>query len=119
LELQQYGAFLGGEIAAEQYTHHLKPEVGTIYLDADKTKVFLKDYRLAKAKNDVGAGTTIELLTRFWPRDTKEKGRKTLTHPLVTYADLIITGDVRNIETANIIKEDHLATMVQGVTDES
>ena len=115
LDLRRYGALLGGEIAAEQYTHHLKPEIGTVYLEADKAKEFLIDFRLAKAKNGIGIGTTIELLTKFWPENAELKNGKMLTHPLITYADLITTGDVRNIETANIIKEDHLVKMVEGV----
>lgn len=123
LELQQYGAFLGGEIAAEQQTHYLKPEVGTVYLDKDKTASFLRNFRLAKAQNNteksIETGTTIELLAKFWPGNAEEKSEKTLTHPLLTYADLITTGNVRNIETANILKEDHLAKMVTGVTDAS
>lgn len=119
LALDKYGAFLGGEIAAEEYTHYLKPEIGTVYLDADKANEFLKAFRLAKTSNEFDAGTTIELLAKFWPKNAEFENGKALAHPLITYADLITTGDVRNIETANIIKEDHLAKMVQGVTNES
>lgn len=119
LALDKYGALLGGEIAAEEYTRHLKPEIGTVYLDADKANEFLKAFRLAKTNNKFDAGTTIELLTKFWAQNAEFENGKALTHPLITYADLVTTGDVRNIETANIIKEDHLIKMVEGWLSES
>ena len=86
------------------------------YLNADKANNLLNDLRWAKAKPDVNTGTRVELLAKFWPTKVADQNR--LTHPLVTYADLITTGDVRNIETAQIIRDKHLTKMVEGLARE-
>lgn len=115
LHLQKYDAVLGGEIAAEEYTHYLKPEIGTVYLDKLKTKLFLNDLRLANTVTGNEDGTVIEVLAKFWARIDINKTPERLTHPLITYADLIATADVRNIETAHIIKEEHIDPMIEGI----
>lgn len=115
LDLQKYDAVLGGEIAAEEYTHYLKPEIGTVYLDKLKAKLFLNDLRLANTVARYDDGTVIEVLAKFWERAELTKDAERLTHPLITYADLIATADVRNIETAHIIKEEHIAPMIEGI----
>ena len=117
LVLHRYGAFLGGEIAAEQYTDHLKPEIGIVYLEADKTKGFLKDLRLAKARGEGKEETAIDLMEKFWREEAELQNHKNLVHPLIAYADLIVTADVRNIETAQIIKEDQLIPIVEAISN--
>ena len=117
LNLRKYGAVLGGEIAAEQYTRYLKPEVGTVYLDVLKKNEFLKDLRLVNAKTEYDTGGAIEIVAKFWKKNELNNQFETLTHPLITYADLIATADVRNIETANIIKENNIQKMVEEMTN--
>ncbi len=47
----------------------------------------------------------IEILAKFWDFEDEWRGRGLAPLPLV-YADLIATGDPRNIETARNLYED-------------
>ncbi|MEQ1544699.1 type IV toxin-antitoxin system AbiEi family antitoxin [Methyloglobulus sp.] len=103
VDLHDFQALWGGEVAADKLTHYLKPEIITIYLpEQQKTKFFIKN-RLRKDP----AGE-IELLKTFW--DINDATNKpSLVNPILIYADLIASGDPRNIETAQIIYDQELA----------
>jgi hypothetical protein len=90
----------GGEVAATLLTNYLKPQQVIVYLDRNKWKDFIIQNRLARNT----AGET-ELLERFWPTEKKQN----MVHPMLVYADLLATGDQRNIETAEVIYEQHIA----------
>ena len=49
----------------------------------------------------------IELREKFWEFDTEGTDRAVVP-PLLVYADLLATGDTRNIETAKVIYSDYL-----------
>ena len=49
----------------------------------------------------------IEILRVFWKFETDELDKNTVP-PLLIYADLLATGDARNIETARMIYEKEL-----------
>jgi len=50
-----------------------------------------------------------ELLEPFWKFETEELGEvHRLCPPLLVYADLVATGDARNIDAANIIRKKYL-----------
>ena len=56
----------------------------------------------------------VEILEAFWPPSpiqTWEQHSPPLVHPLLIYADLIATGDDRNISIAEQIYDDHLAKL--------
>jgi hypothetical protein len=93
---QDYAALLGGEVAAEKLTQHLRPEIITLYAAKPEPRLLL-DYRL-RADND----GPVELVKRFWEFDTT--GEALVPLPLI-YADLLVTGDARCIETADLIYE--------------
>jgi hypothetical protein len=65
-------------------------------------------YRLQKDDNG-----NIEILNKFWAFAQDEVQNK-MVPPLLVYADLLATGDARNIETAGIIYEQEL----KGIIDE-
>lgn len=104
-----YGALWGGEVAAARLTGYLKPETATIY--AKQMPVHLM--RETKMRNDPNGD--VEIMRQFWndrfnPDDQNE-------HPgivplIIVYADLLATGDARNIETAGILYDRKIAGLI-------
>ena len=101
LYLKNYDALWGGEKAAEILTKYLRPFVYTIYI-GEKQGEFIIRNRLKKDPNG-----NLVLMKKFWNFDNLEHSN--ITHPVLIYADLLATGDPRNIETANIIYEKEIA----------
>jgi hypothetical protein len=101
--LKMNNAQWGGEAAATLLTNYLKPQQIIVYLDQDKLRDFVVENRLARN----AAGET-ELLARFWTLAENTTGGNTV-HPILAYADLLATGNQRNIETAGIIYERYIA----------
>lgn len=102
-DLPTLQAYWGGEVAAERLTHYLKPENITLYVpenEAGKLKISLQ---LRKDPNG-----NIEILNTFWDAGN-EPHRKETVNPILIYADLLASGDPRNIETAQLIYEQELA----------
>lgn len=100
---QLLGAWLGGEPAAALLTKHLRPVVATAYLAGGLPEI-ARALRLAKDEQG-----NVEVLQKFWFFDKAvlPTGPR-LVPPLLVYADLLATGDARNIETAAIIRERYL-----------
>jgi hypothetical protein len=102
LDVGQYRACWGGEIAAEKLTGYLKPQRVTLYVDDKPDKLILAK----RLRPDVNG--EIELLKTFW---TTDEGRphNDIAPPLLVYADLMASTDPRNLETAKLIRDNHLA----------
>lgn len=102
---------LGGEAAAYVLTHYLRGITTTIYQHQEKTteqdeqqiRQWMKLARMHGAEK-----WNVEFLYRFWPDDIVVEKRGTVPAVLV-YADLMMTGDERCIETAGMIYEQYLA----------
>lgn len=101
LDIGQYYAYWGGEIAAEMLTGYLKPERITIYTEGKPDKLILA-HRLRPDENG-----EIEILETFWATDEARQPNDAVP-PLLVYADLMATTDPRNIETAKLIRDQHL-----------
>ncbi|SDI75680.1 type IV toxin-antitoxin system AbiEi family antitoxin [Paraburkholderia phenazinium] len=104
-----FGLSLGGEAAAEVMTNHLKASSVTIYSQAAVTKDFMIRARLRP--DELG---DVEILEAFWPpspTEAREPHEPPLVHPLLIYADLVATGDSRNLSTAEQIYDTRLATL--------
>lgn len=84
----------GGEPAADIMTHFLRPQVWTIYTTETKQDV-IKNYRLVPDPQG-----NIQVYKKFWKFTQLNKN---IVPPLLIYADLINSGDPRNIEVANKI----------------
>ena len=108
----------GGEVAAAKLTKFLKPQIITIYARPQELNPLLLENRLRKDPNG-----DIEILERFWGQTKPlehydvahptviETGRPVLdntVNPILIYADLVGTGDQRNIATAKVIHEHYL-----------
>lgn len=96
----------GGEIAAARLTEHIRPQNVTIYTDKPVGKLLLK-YRIRKDPRG-----DIEILRMFWNFNI-EWPHKNMVPPLLTYADLLATGEARNIETARILYEKEIDRLVK------
>jgi hypothetical protein len=100
-DIERFGAQWGGEVAAQRLTHYRKPEITTIYVRRPVNNLII-DLKLRQDRNG-----DIELREKFWDFE-KEGTDRTVVPPLLVYADLMATGDPRNIETAKMIYDDYL-----------
>lgn len=105
--LNPINAQWGGEVAAAKLTKYLKPELVTIYTTPQYLNNLLIDNRLRKDP----AGD-VEILERFW-QPVETWPYEDMVHPLLVYADLIATGNQRNIETAKMIYEQHIIRLIR------
>ncbi|MEJ2725153.1 MAG: type IV toxin-antitoxin system AbiEi family antitoxin [Deltaproteobacteria bacterium] len=105
-ELTNFTAYWGGEIAAAKLTKYLRPQIITIYVKGKAGKLLLK-HKIMKEANG-----NIEILNAFWNFEYEWQFPK-LVHPILIYADLLATGDTRNIETAEIIYERELTRFIR------
>lgn len=102
--LADLGMWLGGEPAAAILTKHLRPEIIILY---GHTHFATLARRIKPVKDEYG---NLEVLHKFWAFDFPELDTNyPLVPPLLIYADLVATGDARNIETAQIIRKRFLA----------
>jgi hypothetical protein len=97
----------GGEVAAGKLTDYLKPQTITVYVDKDNPEAVLIQNRLKKDPEG-----DVELLHRFWQPDTIVPHGETV-HPILVYADLMATGNQRNIETARILYDEHIVQLIR------
>lgn len=103
VDIKDYNAYWGGETGAAKIIGHLKPEIATIYSDSLLPR-FQAKYGLVRDKFG-----NIEILNKFWTAG--EIGDA--APPLVIYADLMLTADRRNLETAQMIYERYLADITE------
>ena len=94
-----------GEVAAAEYTHYLNPKNAIVYISRNSMAGLMKAAKLRKVKPHEYTDFEIKLFEPFWPETS---GYHHLAPPLVTYADLLETGESRNIETANKLYEKYL-----------
>jgi hypothetical protein len=103
LDVKNYEAQWGGEVAADKLTNYLKPNFFTLYLHGKElkknmNKLIVENRLVPDPKGD------IELLEAFWDFDDADFLPETVP-TLLVYADLIASNDPRNLETAKIIYE--------------
>ncbi len=97
LQLKNGETYWGGEPAGDLLTNYLRPAMFTLYTNETRADL-MKNYKLVPDK----AGN-IKVYKKFW--ELKEIDKANHVPPLLVYADLINTGDPRNIETAQKIYE--------------
>ena len=105
VDIKEYGACWGGEVAAAMVTKQLKPEKIIIYAHETPGKLIIEKRLRKDTAGDV------EILKPFWKFDHEfiDIGIAPL---LLVYADLLATGDDRNIETAGNIYDNYLVQPV-------
>jgi len=102
LDVAKHGALWGGEVAADRLTHYLKPLQFTIYTPEPVSKL------VAAAKMKADPGGNVEVLRRFWQLEA-EPSRADIVPPILVYADLLATNEPRNLDTAKLVHEQHIA----------
>ncbi len=96
-------AVWGGEVAADKLTGRLKPARQTLYVRGAPDEIVLANRLRPDDKGEV------EILEAFWTLDEgPEAGPEDVAPALVVYADLMATGDPRNVEVARVVRERHL-----------
>lgn len=90
---------LGGEPAAALLTRNLRPEIVTVYGDKQFPVLARK---IHPVKDNQG---NLEVLERFWNFAPPPVNHYQVVPPLLVYADLLGTGDARNLEAAEAIRE--------------
>ncbi len=103
IDIKKYDAYWGGEVAGNEYTGYLRPEIDTVYVPENKKTELIHDLKLFKG-GDKNYGI-VKLYKPFWRKPENYNG---YVHPILVYADLIATRDARNIETARMIKDEHI-----------
>jgi hypothetical protein len=98
VDLEKLNARWGGEKAAEIITNYLRPEIFTIYTRKPLNNLIMQLKLRARPTG------RIEIREQFWNFvDTRRSNL--IVHPILVYADLLATGEARNIETAKLIYE--------------
>ena len=105
-DVEQLDAVWGGEVAGAHYTEYLQPAVATVYVPKHAYLKLIATARLRKMARPTGDAGTVELLTPFW---RMEDGRDPFVHPILAYADLIATGEARNLEVARRLYDERIA----------
>lgn len=110
-QIIKYGARWGGEVAAAKLTGYLKPEKVIIYLprEGEKYMQLFTDQRMRK--NPEG---NIQVYRAFWNQELNYQfDDADIVDPLIVYADLLGTGDTRNLETARMIYDKELSGFIR------
>jgi hypothetical protein len=105
-DLDQARGLWGGEVAAARMTDYLKPEDVIIYAANETPAEVLTQFRLKKDPQG-----NVEFYARFWKPETVAPNGN-MVHPLLVYADLVATGNQRNLETARMIYEQHIVQLI-------
>lgn len=94
LNAAKYGVQFGGEAAEAQLTGRLRPETVTLYTKKVDPSLLL-DFQLKRE-----AAGPVEVVERFWAFENG--GNAFVPLPLI-YADLLMPGDARCLEAADLI----------------
>ena len=105
LQLENFNALWGGEGAAAKLTNYLRPFIYTVYIGDRQGEFILKNQLTKDPKGK------LVLMKKFWNFENNEYPG--ITHPILIYADLLATGDPRNIETAKIIYEKDIVRYIR------
>ena len=104
ISLNSFSAEWGGEDAADHLTNYLKPALSTIYTDQSPGKlVLMNDLQ----EVSVSEKWNVEVLQKFWTFQHPEG--EPVVPALLVYADLVASGNARNMEIAAMIKQRFLA----------
>jgi len=99
--LKNLNALWGGETAAAIETGYIEPEIATVYLEEHLNELILH-FKLKKDPHG-----KIEIFRKFWDFQLEEQRGQTVPLPLI-YADLLATGNDRNIQTAKELRDKKL-----------
>jgi len=93
----------GGEPAADGLTDFLRPATWIIYT-REPAQTVMKQLRLLPDPEN----GPVRIYEKFWPHDEPDP----YVHPMLVYADLLISPDARNHEVAQRIYETHIQRLI-------
>jgi len=93
----------GGEPAAAILTRYLKPATFTVYCAGEVPREWI-----AKARLRADRDGNIEFLRSPIELQFAAGLPQNIAPPLLVYADLVASGDSRNLETARLVREQYL-----------
>ncbi|MCU0393734.1 MAG: type IV toxin-antitoxin system AbiEi family antitoxin, partial [Thermoflexibacter sp.] len=104
IDFQNKDIFWAGEPAAALQTNYLKPEKWSIYSRIER-KELIKILKIVPDENG-----NLEIRNGFWTSKLQEAFiQQQVVPPLLSYLDLILSEESRNVETAQIIYEKYLS----------
>lgn len=106
-KLKQGKAQLGGGFAAISYCEKARVGHASLYIESEEQWGFLRDLELVRVVgNDQRLSANVQVFKKFWQDNNAIKDSvQSVTHPLLTYADLLLTECARNHAAANEIAE--------------
>ncbi|MGF1765606.1 type IV toxin-antitoxin system AbiEi family antitoxin [Aliivibrio kagoshimensis] len=106
--LEQCNALLGGDAAADRYTHFLNSNKARVYISKENHQQFLRHGRLKRIREDEHSSVQIELVEPFTELDFFKGPLENLVNPLIVYAELLASDNVRNLEVADKLYDQYL-----------
>ncbi|WP_203293879.1 type IV toxin-antitoxin system AbiEi family antitoxin [Luteirhabdus pelagi] len=101
---QEFETRWGGEAGAASITNYLNPTVYSLFTNRQK-KDLIKNFRLIPDNNG-----EITVYNLFWKQGSINYDYDDVAaHPLLIYAELMYSGNERNIETAQILYNEYIA----------
>ncbi len=109
----------GGEAAADLQTDFIRPAIFTLYSTESKTEL-MQNYRFKPDPNgNIHVYLPFTDIKNMWNENPiignlpvgfvdKSKQDMLATHPILTYADMLNSGDARNFEIAQKLYENHV-----------
>lgn len=104
--IEDFDGYWGGELAGAHYTGYLRPVVATAYVPRAQLNKLIAKARLRKQALPTLEPGAVELLAPFW---WPNRDFGLYVHPILAYADLIATGDPRNLEVARKLYDEKIA----------
>lgn len=92
----------GGEPGGDLLTNYLKPEKLTLYTQ-EQRKDLIINYRFMPDPEGY-----IFVYKKFWRERKEEEQNQKVAPPLLVYADLMIQGDRRSMETAKKVHDEYI-----------
>jgi len=111
---ENFNALWGSEIATAKYTDYLNPKHATVYIHKDNIQGLLKAARLRKLETHERPTVQVDLIEPFWNTEIKANNSiETNEHvglapAIIAYADLIETGEARNLDAAKRLREKYI-----------
>jgi hypothetical protein len=103
IDLTQFDAYWGGELAADRLTRYLKPGHFTIYTGKPIAKLVGTGRMRAEPEGN------LEIMEKFWNFPADQDDVPGLVPPVLIYADLLATREGRNAEAARMIYDRRIA----------
>ena len=110
IELEYYGAILGGSIAASHCGYAIAKNEGIIYVGKHQDRPLVRELDLIKGEGiNENNFARVEIRSKFWGQTERLGLFENHTHPLITCADLKNTWEPIKIDIANKIAEQYLS----------